>query len=765
MLQAGLALLAAGPSALRAQQQLVPIADMHSHYGMFSRSIASSGLADDMRGHRVALVAWKLVSDARWTRTTSNGIEQVREPAPGQLAQFFDASLERMKAYIAEQKLRTVLTPADVDACIAGDAGIVLAAEGADFLEGKVENLDAAYGKGLRHLQLVHYIRTPVGDFQTTAPVHNGLSAMGKQLVEACNAKGVLVDLAHSTAASVDQALDIAKAPFIWSHSWVGDAGGNWQDPYGFQRRQLSLDHARKIAARGGVVGLWGLGLSRPGSGWSVTARNTQAYAEEIASLVNKIGADHVGFGTDIEGVGPNWAINDYGHLRNVVEHLQEMKLEASVIERVAYANYARVLKARAESLISGSSRTATSMRTLSLLTVFLLASCATVPADEPADGPVAGWPYYGGDAGGSRYSRLTQINRGNVSQLQVAWEYHTGDVSDGSDGRAKTEFETTPIVAGGTMYLTTPFNRVIALDPETGKEKWTFDPKLDLRVHYSEGLVNRGVALWNDAEKARDGFCGSRIFLATIDARLFALDAATGRPCTDFAQAGQLDLAKGVGGIVRRGEYQETSAPAIAGRARHRRLLDRRQRPRRQPERRREGLRRENRGAALELAAARRRHRADRRGQRVVDDLRRRQTRTRVPADGQREPRLSRPAAAGRQQVGQFGRCAVGRDGRAGLGFSAGASRPVGLRHRVATRARDVAPRRPRDPRGDSGQQDRKPVRARARNREARVRRGGAPRSAQHGAKANAPLPRSPSRWRRRPWCRSGSRRTKPGG
>ena len=112
----------------------------------------------------------------------------------------------------------------------------------------------------------------------------------------------------------------------------------------------------------------------------------------------------------------------------------------------------------------------------------------------EPADGSFADWPYYGGDAGGSRYSPLTQINRTNVAQLKVAWEYHTGDLSDGSGGRRVSAFETTPIVAHGTMYFSTPFNRVIALDPETGKEKWSFDPKIDLRTPYSEGLKS-----WRD--------------------------------------------------------------------------------------------------------------------------------------------------------------------------------------------------------------------------------------------------------------------------
>jgi membrane dipeptidase len=345
LIQAAIALLLPVPSLARAQAQRVPIADMHSHFGMITRKLADSGFAQDLRSQRVAIVAWKLVADGRWIRSTSTGIEQASEPAPGELAKFFSTSLARMKSYVAEHKLRTVLTPAHVDACIAGESGIVLASEGADFLEGRLENLDAAYEKGLRHLQLVHYIRTPVGDFQTVRPVHNGLSEMGKRLVEACNAKGILVDLAHSTAPAVDQALEIAKAPPIWSHGWVDSQGGDWRDQYGFLSRRLSLAQAKKIAARGGVIGLWGLGLSQPRAGWSVGARDTRAYAREFASLVNKIGADHVALGTDIEGVGPNWSVNDYGHVRTVLDHLQDMKLEASVIERVAYGNYARVLK------------------------------------------------------------------------------------------------------------------------------------------------------------------------------------------------------------------------------------------------------------------------------------------------------------------------------------------------------------------------------------------------------------------------------------
>jgi quinoprotein glucose dehydrogenase len=205
-------------------------------------------------------------------------------------------------------------------------------------------------------------------------------------------------------------------------------------------------------------------------------------------------------------------------------------------------------------------------MRVVLVAGLVLIASVSVTSSSRsqsPDDGH-AGWPSYGGDAGGSRYSSLTQIDKNNVSQLKIAWEIHTGDVSDGSGGRSKSEFEATPIVAGGTMFVTTPFNRVLALDPETGQEKWNFDPKIDLRVHYSEGLVNRGVTYWPGSSETQTGPCAARIFLATIDARLFALDAMTGNPCSDFGTAGQIDLTQGISNITRPGEYEETSAPAI---------------------------------------------------------------------------------------------------------------------------------------------------------------------------------------------------------
>lgn len=185
--------------------------------------------------------------------------------------------------------------------------------------------------------------------------------------------------------------------------------------------------------------------------------------------------------------------------------------------------------------------------------------------APDP-DAPARAWAHYGGDAGGQRFSELADITSENVGHLAIAWTYHTGDVVDSPDISPSTSaFEATPLVVGDTLTFCTPFNRVIALDAETGEERWTFDPGLDLSVRYANQLTCRGVSYWRDAQRD-GGDCRERVFTATNDARLIALDAATGRPCAGFGKEGQVALSVGVGELAWPGEYQITSPPAIAG-------------------------------------------------------------------------------------------------------------------------------------------------------------------------------------------------------
>jgi membrane-bound PQQ-dependent dehydrogenase (glucose/quinate/shikimate family) len=199
----------------------------------------------------------------------------------------------------------------------------------------------------------------------------------------------------------------------------------------------------------------------------------------------------------------------------------------------------------------------------LALIGALTLASISIFRTSaRPPGGPVDDWPYYGHDPGGMRYSPLTEINRENVSQLKVAWVFHTGDISDESHDRKRSGFETTPILVDGTLYLTTPFNRVIALDPETGAQRWAYDPLVDPTGDYGDGLINRGVSTWLDPARPAGQPCHRRIFEATLDARLIALDAATGAPCADFGQSGQVSLRnvpRYVGGW-----YHMTSPPAV---------------------------------------------------------------------------------------------------------------------------------------------------------------------------------------------------------
>ncbi|MGA3043460.1 MAG: PQQ-binding-like beta-propeller repeat protein [Bryobacteraceae bacterium] len=195
-------------------------------------------------------------------------------------------------------------------------------------------------------------------------------------------------------------------------------------------------------------------------------------------------------------------------------------------------------------------------MRSIALA-LFLAAS---LPAADD------GWSVYGRDAGGTRYSPLKQVTRANVANLKVAWTYHTGALQPETRLNQKAAFEATPILVDGALYFSTPFNQVIALDPATGAEKWKFDPQVPRTHDYSE-VTSRGVAAWSDAKGAKDAPCQLRIFEATIDARLLAIDGRTGKLCVDFGNGGQVDLTQDVDyQKFYRGNYEVTSAPTVVG-------------------------------------------------------------------------------------------------------------------------------------------------------------------------------------------------------
>lgn len=175
-------------------------------------------------------------------------------------------------------------------------------------------------------------------------------------------------------------------------------------------------------------------------------------------------------------------------------------------------------------------------------------------------------WTAVGGEPGQSRYSQLNQITPDNVGRLKEVWRYSTGEATRRGAAFKRSKFQATPILAASSLVFCTPFNRAIALDPATGAERWVFDAEIDTRKAPANDFNCRGLAQWRDTEAIDPNApCTLRVFMATNDRRLFALDARTGKPCTAFGQGGQVQVIPSEG-LIRPGEVQIVAAPAVAG-------------------------------------------------------------------------------------------------------------------------------------------------------------------------------------------------------
>ena len=318
-----------------------PIADMHSHLTMFRKTLKPIDMRRQMEDSGATLIAWALVDDSRWTRVGPNGIFQVGSPDEGELWSYFQAKVVPYDAQLRSWNIPKALTRADVDAALGGEPHVVMASESANFLEGRPDRVAAAHAMGLRHMQLVHYIKSPLGDLQTEIPAHAGMPKVALNVMAECKRLGVLVDLAHCTPDFVDAALAQSDAAMIWSHSWISPYGGSWRNR-AYVARSLSPAQAKKIAAHGGVVGLWAL---RVRSDRAYPVYSIGSYADEIMRMVDLLGPRAVAFGTDMEGTGDDPVMSSYTELREVVNLLARRGLGDATLHDVCCGNYARVLK------------------------------------------------------------------------------------------------------------------------------------------------------------------------------------------------------------------------------------------------------------------------------------------------------------------------------------------------------------------------------------------------------------------------------------
>jgi membrane dipeptidase len=334
-------------------QAPIYLADAHSHLGLVQRSLGRIDFNAEAAEANLALIAWTIVPDEHFIQPTASGVTQRLFPGQSEIEYQFHKHFEKVISYFSDKNLKLALTPSDIDAALTGKPHIVVASEGADFFNGNVAQVKALHNKGLRHLQLVHYIQSEIGDLQTIAPRHNGLPPLGQQLVKACNQIGILVDVSHCNPSSLSGALEISSKPVIWSHGWVSLDQGSHTDRVGAAARRIAISQAKHIASKGGVVGLWALGINnavflkrfpeypiRPD-----ISNQYRSYARGIFEMAQDIGVDHVCFGTDVEGLGNYGVVNNYRDLRKVAEELSSVGMKDEDIRKVCIGNYARVLK------------------------------------------------------------------------------------------------------------------------------------------------------------------------------------------------------------------------------------------------------------------------------------------------------------------------------------------------------------------------------------------------------------------------------------
>jgi membrane dipeptidase len=340
-------LICAAPRLVRAQvpadagRALIATAapmDLHSHAGRVillpsNPDRAFQPLAAPLRESGMSLISLAMVADSPATRAVDHTIQPYRDPAPGELWAHGQAAFTRLHRLVAQEGLPIVTDRAGLTRQARPGAGpaILVAAEGADFLEGRIDRLDwASQEQKLRHLQLTHYRVNELGDIQTVSAVHHGLTDFGAEVVHACNRLGILVDVAHATLPMVRRVAEVSNRPIVLSHT------GLTGQPRPFTRF-ITTEHARAVAQTGGMVGVW------PLVGRDPTPRR---YAESIARMVDAVGIDHAGIGSDMRGLLTRSAFEDYREMPGIAQALLEVGFGADDARKVIGGNFARVLAA-----------------------------------------------------------------------------------------------------------------------------------------------------------------------------------------------------------------------------------------------------------------------------------------------------------------------------------------------------------------------------------------------------------------------------------
>jgi membrane dipeptidase len=307
--------------------------DVHSHggrTGITSKAPPNDDLADAMRTGALAVACLADVPDLPILGRSDGALAMVRAPASGELYRYHLDRLAWMDELIAGHGVRRALCAADLDAAhTADEPAIVADVEGLDFLDGKLERLEEAHRRGIRHVQLVHYTPNDIGDFQTGVVAHHGLTEFGAEVICACHGLGFVCDIAHATEQMAMQAVKVATKPLLLSHTAV--MGSRAMGPTPLSGRQVTQDHARAVAQTGGSVGIWHFFPS------------LDKYVEGIKEMADIVGVDHVSIGTD--QFDARGCVADYTRWVHLVAAMLRGGFTPEEAGKIAGDNYMRIFR------------------------------------------------------------------------------------------------------------------------------------------------------------------------------------------------------------------------------------------------------------------------------------------------------------------------------------------------------------------------------------------------------------------------------------
>jgi membrane dipeptidase len=307
--------------------------DLHCHPGRLFASAAggfgevgSTQTVSDMKNSHVSGAFFSLVADSPLIKLDATGVSITGKFAPGEAWKEYLRQMKGMKDFLTTVSVKMGTQKVDLNNSQAVTA--YLAVEGGDFLEEDIEKVNEAYLDGVRSIQLVHYVPNKVGDLQTSDPVNNGLSTFGKDVVRRMNKLGMLIDVAHANFQTVKDVVSLTDSPVMLSHSIL-----EMEADRPIAKRAISKEHAKLVAQTGGIIGAWPSGFNK----------SFDEYVDNTLRLVEVVGIDHVGIGTDMDG---NFkpVLSSYNQYLTFAEALKTKGLSSTEVEKIMGGNGKRVL-------------------------------------------------------------------------------------------------------------------------------------------------------------------------------------------------------------------------------------------------------------------------------------------------------------------------------------------------------------------------------------------------------------------------------------